>query len=144
MSKFSFYFEKGDFVFEATKRVSKTHDGTLVFRNKMNSVLFPVNFTARDYDIFFTICWYVKQLNYTDSRDYIEMPYFELIRFFDRDINKTRFNDEVKSFRKKVLGQRGTVIYRSFEIENNDEVLTSGIFFIEMKRLEINKFYALK
>lgn len=63
MSLLYFYFEKGEFVLKTKRaRVAKAKkSGTLVFQNKMNSILFPINFTAFDYDIFFTICWYVKQ-----------------------------------------------------------------------------------
>lgn len=60
MCDFSFYLEKGVFVLEAIKKVNKSN-GTFVCQNKMNSILFPINFTARDYDVFFTICWYAKQ-----------------------------------------------------------------------------------
>ena len=74
----SFYFEKGNFVLKTTRVAHIESNGTLVFRNKMNSILFPVNFTSRDYDIFFTICWYAKQLGYSDSRNYIEKLYFKI------------------------------------------------------------------
>ena len=95
MSEISFYFEKGDFVLKASRVVKAEKSGILVFRNKMNSVLFPVNFTARDYDIFFTICWYAKEMDYTENKGFIDMPYSELARFYEKGINKTRFNDEI-------------------------------------------------
>lgn len=38
MSEFSFYFREDEFVIEATKTIKKTPNGTLVFRNKMNSI----------------------------------------------------------------------------------------------------------
>ena len=49
MSEISFYFEKGNLVLKASSVVRSEKNRTLVFRNKINSVLFPVNFTARDY-----------------------------------------------------------------------------------------------
>lgn len=131
MCDFSFYFEKGDFVLEITKKTKKS--GSLVFQNKMNSILFPVNFTARDYDIFFTICWYAKQMGYSENRGFIEMPYSEIARFYESNLNKTRFNDEVKNFRSKVIGQDGTAVYRSVEITNDDEITTVGVFFTEIQ-----------
>ena len=133
MSEFSFYFREDKFVIEAIKKIKKTPNGTLVFRNKMNSILFPVNFTARDYDIFFTICWYAKQMGYSENRGFIEMPYSELIKFYEKDINKTRFNNEIKIFRDKVLGMNGAAIYRTIELTYNDEITTVGVFFTEMK-----------
>ncbi|HDX6250502.1 TPA: replication initiation protein [Campylobacter fetus subsp. venerealis] len=134
MCNFSFYFEKGNFVLEATKKNSKKYDSSLVFKNKMNSILFPINFTARDYDIFFTICWYAKQQGYAENKGFIEMPYSEIARFFDKNINKTRFNDEVKSFSNKVLGFKGSAVYRTEYIDvDNDEVTAVGVFFIEME-----------
>ena len=83
---------------KATRVARAESNGTLVFRNKMNSVLFPVNFTARDYDIFFTICWYAKQMGYSENRGFIEMSYSEICQFMPSGLNKTRFNDEVKKF----------------------------------------------
>lgn len=94
MCDFSFYFEKGNFVLEAKVKKSSA---TFVCQNKMNSIVFPVNFTARDYDVFFTICWYAKQRGYTENRGYIEMPYSEIARFYEINLNKTRFNDEITS-----------------------------------------------
>ncbi|MBK3498155.1 replication initiation protein [Campylobacter fetus subsp. venerealis] len=131
MCNFSFYFEKGEFVLEVTKKVKSS--GSLVFRNKMNSILFPINFTARDYDIFFTICWYSKQMGYAENKGFIEMPYSEIAKFYEIGINKTRFNDEVKNFRSKVIGQDGTAIYRIIEETNNDEITTVGVFFTDMQ-----------
>lgn len=131
MCNFSFYFEKGNFVLEVTKK--KKYDGSLVFKNKMNSILFPINFTARDYDIFFTVCWYAKQQGYAENKGFIEMPYSEIARFFDKNINKTRFNDEVKSFADKVIGKDGAAIYRTLELTNDDEILSLGVFFTDIK-----------
>ena len=133
MCEMSFYFEKGNFVLKTTRVAHIESNGTLVFRNKMNSILFPVNFTSRDYDIFFTICWYAKQLGYSDSRNYIEMPYSKISQFFAEGLNKTRFNNEVLEFCKKVLSENGSAIYKSLEITNNDEIMTAGVFFISIK-----------
>ena len=133
MSEISFYFEEGDFVLKASRVVKAEKSGTLVFRNKMNSVLFPVNFTARDYDFFFTICWYAKQMGYVENAKFIEMPYSEICRFMPSGLNKTRFNDEVKNFRAKVLGQDGAAIYRSVEITEDDEITTVGVFFTDIR-----------
>lgn len=133
MSDFSFYFEKGEFVLEVSKKNFKKSDGSLVFKNKMNFILFPVNFTARDYDIFFTICWFAKQKGYAENKGFIDMPYSEIARFFDKGINKTRFNDEVKNFRAKVLGQKGAAIYKSIEVTEDDEITTVGVFFTDIR-----------
>ena len=133
MSEISFYFGKGHFVLETTKKVAKpNHAGSLVFRNKMNSVLFPINFTARDYDIFFTICWYAKEMGYTENKGFIDMPYSELARFYEKGINKTRFNDEIKVFIDKVLGRKGSAIYRSITHTEDDEILSVGVFFTDI------------
>lgn len=132
MSDFSFYFEKGNFVLKATRVARSERNGTLVFRNKMNSVLFPVNFTARDYDIFFTICWYAKQMGYSENRGFIQMPYSVFYEFFPAGLNKTRFNEEIQKFRLKVLGQNGAAIYRSVTITDDDEITSVGVFFIDI------------
>ena len=132
MSLLSFYFEKGEFVLKV-KRVAKAKkSGTLVFQNKMNSILFPVNFTAFDYDIFFTICWYVKQQGYTDSRQFIEMPYSELTRFFDKSWNKTRVNEQIDLFGVKVLGRDGAAVYRSIIPIADGFYKSVGVFFIKI------------
>ncbi|ALV24673.1 MULTISPECIES: replication initiation protein [Campylobacter] len=133
MGEISFYFEKGNFVLKATRVARAESNGTLVFRNKMNSILFPVNFTARDYDIFFTICWYAKQMGYSDSRNFIEMPYSKIAQFFSDSLNKTRFNNEIIDFCKKVLGENGSAVYKTLEITDNDEIMTAGVFFISIK-----------
>lgn len=133
MCDFSFYLEKGVFVLEAIKKVNKSN-GTFVCQNKMNSILFPINFTARDYDVFFTICWYAKQKGYVENRGHIEMPYSEIARFYESNINKTRFNDEIKKFREKVIGEKGTAIYKRMRYDtDNDEITTVGVFFIEIE-----------
>lgn len=129
MSKISFYFFEDTFIMEATKRIS---NGTLVFQNKMNSILFPVNFTARDYDLFFTICWFAKQQGYSENRGYIEMPYSEFLRFYEKNINKTRLNNEIKNFVDKVLGKNGAAIYRTIVLTEDDEILSVGVFFIDI------------
>ncbi|CUU90984.1 RepE replication protein%2C putative [Campylobacter hyointestinalis subsp. hyointestinalis] len=133
MGEISFYFEKGNFVLKATRVARAESNGTLVFRNKMNSILFPVNFTARDYDIFFTICWYAKQMGYSENAKFIEMPYSEIYKFMPVGLNKTRFNDEIKNFRAKVLGQDGAAIYRSVEITDDDEITTVSVFFTDIR-----------
>lgn len=61
------------------------------------------------------------------------MPYSEIARFYDSNLNKTRFNDEVKNFRSKVIGRDGTAIYRSVEITDDDEITTVGVFFTEIQ-----------
>lgn len=132
MCEMSFYFEKGNFVLKTTRVARIESNGTLVFRNKMNSILFPVNFTSRDYDIFFTICWYAKQLGYSENKGFIEMPYSAFYDFFPSGLNKTRFNEEMQNFRLKVLGQNGAAIYRSVETTGDDEITSVGVFFIDI------------
>jgi len=100
MGKISFYLEKGSFVLKATRVARAKSNGTLVFRNKMNSILFPVNFTSRDYNIFFITCWYAKQFWYFDSRNYIEILYPKISEFFAEAL-KTCFNNEVLEFCKR-------------------------------------------
>lgn len=72
-------------------------------------------------------------MGYSENRGYIEMPYSEIARFYDSNLNKTRFNDEVKNFRSKVIGQDGTAIYRSVEITPDEEITTVGVFFTEIQ-----------
>ncbi|WP_229203945.1 hypothetical protein [Campylobacter anatolicus] len=59
-------------------------------------------------------------------------------KFMPATLNKTRFNDEVKNFRAKVLGQDGSAIYRSVEITDDDEITTVGVFLLIYEFLEIN------
>ncbi len=75
MFKMSFCFIKGEFVLKTTRVAYIESNETLVFHSKMNSILFPVNFTSRNYDIFFIVCWYAKQFWYLDSRNYIKILY---------------------------------------------------------------------
>lgn len=72
-------------------------------------------------------------MGYTENRGYIEMPYSEIARFYDSNLNKTRFNDEVKNFRSKVIGRDGTAIYRPVEITPDEEITTVGVFFTEIQ-----------
>jgi len=100
MFKMYFYFIKGEFVLKTTRVAHIKSNGALVFHSKMNSILFPVNFASRDYDIFFTICWYAKQFWYLESRNYIEMLYTKILEFFTESL-KTCFNNEMLEFCKR-------------------------------------------
>ena len=100
MFKMYFYFIKGEFVLKTTRVAHIKSNGALVFHSKMNSILFPVNFASRDYDIFFTICWYEKQFCYSDSRNCIEILYPKISEFFAEAL-KTCFNKEVLEFCKR-------------------------------------------
>ena len=40
---------------------------------------------------------------------------------------KTCFNNEVLEFCKKVLGENGSVIYKSLDITNNDDIMTARV-----------------
>ena len=95
-----FYFIKGEFVLKTTRVAHIKSNGALVFHSKMNCILFPVNFTSRDYDIFFTICWYAKQFWYLESRNYIEILYTKILEFFTEGL-KTCFNNEMLEFYKR-------------------------------------------
>ena len=64
------------------------------------------------------------------------MPYSKISQFFAEGLNKTRFNNEVLEFCKKVLGENGSAIYKSLEITNNDEIMTAEL----LNLLEIHKF----
>ena len=92
----------------------------------MNCILFPLNFTSRDYDIFFIVCWYAKQFWYLDSRNYIEMLYFKISKFFAEAL-KTCFNNEILEF------------YKSLEITNNDDIMTVGVIK-SFRNIQILKF----
>lgn len=138
MYKISFGFEREIFVVKLSK-VKKASD-VLVFRNELNSIIFPSSFTARDYDIFFTICWYVKQHDYDDARDYIDMPFDEIARFYEKDLNKTRFCNEIKEFCKKALGNNGTPVIRY----EDDEKLRLSTFFMYLEPMRNKQILRLK
>ena len=91
---------KGNFVLKTTRVAHIKSNAALVFHSKMNSILFPVNFTSRDYDIFSIICWYAKQFWYFDSRNYIEILYTKISEIFAKGL-KTCFNNEVLKFCKR-------------------------------------------
>lgn len=138
MYKISFGFESETFVLKLSK--TKKANNKLVFRNELNSIIFPSCFTARDYDIFFTICWYVKQHNYDDARDWIEMPFDEIARFYEKGLNKTRFCDEVKEFCRKALGKKGTPVIQY----EDDERLRLSTFFMYLEPLRNKQILRLK
>ena len=82
----SFCFIKGEFVLKTTRVAHIKSNGALVFHSKMNCILFPVNFTSKDYNIFFVACWHAKQLWYLGSRNYIEILYPKISEFFAKGL----------------------------------------------------------
>lgn len=130
MNNISFFFdlERNSFVLNLKKS-----DDLLIYKNELNSIAFPENFTARDYDIFFTLCWFAKQ---EKSKDLIVLPFAELTRFYDDvvSLNKTRFFKEIALFCNKVLGKKGAIVVNSLlSVKNEDKKYKIDSFFISIE-----------
>ena len=100
---FNFYFEKGNFVVKVNSSsnnlyVEKKDNGEIcVFGNEINYLLeFPTNFSAKDFDLFFTICHYAKKAK--NNKKLISIDFDDMARFLDYKKsfkNKSRFYDEI-------------------------------------------------
>ena len=100
---FNFYFKKGNFVVKVNSSsnnlyVEKKDNGEIcVFGNEINYLLeFPTNFSAKDFDLFFTICHYAKKAK--NNKKLISIDFDDMARFLDYKKsfkNKSRFYDEI-------------------------------------------------
>lgn len=78
--------------------VEKKDNGEIcVFGNEINYLLeFPTNFSAKDFDLFFTICHYAKKAK--NNKKLIFIDFDDMARFLDYKKsfkNKSRFYDEI-------------------------------------------------
>ena len=71
-------------------------------------------------------------MGYSDSRNFIEISYYEICQFMPSGLIKLGLMMKLKNFRAKVLGQDGTAIYRSVTITDDDKITSVGIFFIDL------------
>ena len=100
---FNFYFKKGNFMVKVNSSnnnlcVEKKDDGEIcVFSNEINYLLeFPKDFSAKDFDLFFTICYYAKKAK--DNKKRISIDFDDMARFLDYKKSfkyKSRFYDEI-------------------------------------------------
>ena len=100
---FNFYFKKGNFMVKVNSSsnnlyVEKKDNGEIcVFGNEINYFLeFPTNFSAKDFDLFFTICHYAKKVK--NNKKIISIDFDDMARFLDYKKsfkNKSRFYDEI-------------------------------------------------
>lgn len=104
------------------KKVSKAK---ITYRNELNALSFP-KFTAMDFNLFFTICYFVIEQNKNKRtlKKSVKIK-FDDLRIFMPDIkNKKRFFDEIVKFVKYKLKWVGvdTIRYDS-EADKNSDVL---------------------
>lgn len=116
--------------------------GDLSYANEMNMTLsFPESFTASDFNMFFTICYFIKKDRFNDK---IEIPFSALESFLPSKIkNKKRFHEDIVKFVDKI--KLISKIYTIKTIE--EEVYGLDAFFTSIKTyrnkqilsLEVNK-----
>ena len=100
---FNYIFTKGNYMVKVVGKsanniyVSKNDDNCVAFSNEINYYLnFPNNFSAKDLDLFFTICYYAKKAK--NKVKMICIDFDEMDRFLDYNKalkNKKRFYNEI-------------------------------------------------
>lgn len=130
---FQFYFRNGEYVL---KVVSKRKD-YLSYRNELNSLVFPLNFTSSDFNIFFTICYLAKKHKYNA----FDLPFEALTTFLNSNIkNKKRFCDEVVLFEHKALK-----LIQLQKIKTEDEEISGGNpFFLKLQAFRNKQILRIK
>ncbi|ARJ57098.1 replication initiation protein [Campylobacter cuniculorum] len=113
----TFDFVEGNYTLKFTQRSqNKLIDTSFSCSNEINSIIFP-NFTAMDFNIFFTICYFVSKhikenggiktikRNKIDvdikdeyTHDFIEVSYSDLKIFLPQIKNKKRFYKQIYEF----------------------------------------------
>lgn len=75
--------------------------GDLSYANEMNITLsFSWSFTALDFNMFFTLCYFIKKDRFNDK---IEIPFSALESFLPSKIkNKKRFHEDIVKFVDKI------------------------------------------
>lgn len=116
--------------------------GDLSYANEMNMTLvFPDSFTASDFNMFFTICYFIKKDRFNDK---IEIPFSALESFLPSKIkNKKRFHEDIIKFIDKVKLVNKTYTIKTIE----EEIFGVDMFFTSIKAyrnkqilsLEVNK-----
>ncbi|EOD6824818.1 replication initiation protein, partial [Campylobacter upsaliensis] len=95
----------------------------IVYRNEMNSIRFP-NFSAMDFNLFFTICYFViKQNNKRKILRGFKIHFDDLRVFMPQIKNKKRFFDEIAKFVRYKLNLIGVNVFEYDEVLEENGVL---------------------
>lgn len=135
----SFDFVDGIYALKLSQNTNKasakfSNNTKLVYRNEMNSITFP-NFTAMDFNLFFTMCYYASKyyekhglmkIIRNDKRDnfsnFITIKFDDLKIFLPQIKNKKRFFAEIAKFMRYKIRLVGVDTLRYNQIENNGKV----------------------
>lgn len=131
----TFDFVDGSYIVKISKQGQTKNvvfnNSKIVYRNEMNSIRF-LNFSAMDFNLFFTICYFVIKQNKNKRalKKSVKIK-FDDLRIFMPDIkNKKRFFDEIVEFVKYKLKWVGvdTIRYDSKADKDSDvlEYLENG------------------
>ncbi|MBQ3166715.1 replication initiation protein [Campylobacter sp.] len=130
------------FRFKDYKLRIEVEKGDLSYANEMNMTLsFPDSFTASDFNMFFTLCYFIKKDRFNNK---VEIPFSALESFLPNDIkDKKRFHESVVKFANKIKYVSETYTIKTIE----EEVYGLDAFFTSIKAyrnkqilsLEVNK-----
>ncbi|MBR2149255.1 MAG: replication initiation protein [Campylobacter sp.] len=134
------------FRFKDYKLRIEVEKGDLSYANEMNMTLsFPESFTASDFNMFFTICYFIKKSFAKDRFEkQIEIPFSALESFLPNNIkDKKRFHESVVKFANKIKYVSETYVIKTIE----EEIFGVDMFFTSIKAyrnkqilsLEVNK-----
>ncbi|WP_279040507.1 hypothetical protein [Campylobacter helveticus] len=109
----TFDFVEGNYILKMTKenqakdlvkvKIGISKDSNIVYRNEMNTIKFP-NFSALDFNLFFTICYFGIKRNYKrKTLRGVKIKFSDLRIFLPQIKNKKRFFDEIAKFVKYKL-----------------------------------------
>lgn len=98
---FNFTFKLGVYMLSVKKSTNNVYvekkDNDLIFNNELNySLEFPLDFSAKDFDLFFTICYWAKKAR--NNKKIIYVDFDDMARFLDYKKsfkNKSRFYNEI-------------------------------------------------
>ena len=130
------------FRFKDYKLRIEVEKGDLSYANEMNMTLvFPDSFTASDFNMFFTLCYFIKKDRFNNK---VEIPFSALESFLPNDIkDKKRFHESVVKFANKIKYVSETYTIKTIE----EEIFGLDMFFTSIKAyrnkqilsLEVNK-----
>lgn len=170
MCLFNFIFKQGAYLVKVIKSTDNIYveklDGDLcVFGNEVNYLLeFPSKFIAKDFDLFFTICYYAKKaknakksvyidfddmakfLDYKSSLKYKDRFYNEIFEWCNRCsdikcISKNDKKDKIRHFFKCITSDKDN---KQVFFELNEVAFDYLYFFENYFKLNLREFCSLK
>ena len=102
----------------------------LKYGNEINSIKF-IDFTAQDFNLFFSICWFIKKQKQSQIKK-INLPFDDLKKFIPQSkrMNQKRFYDDIVKLARKL--RKITIDIESNKITQDDEYSSLGMsdFFV--------------